>query len=113
MKEIKPAAVLITGWSLPPLIYPHPLASAAKGQEGGTLRAQEQKVVKNNDNVCWCWRAAKKSNYVASVHYLKTLWKRSYLFTMILMVMDEDDGVRDDGALMVITRHVGRQRASC
>lgn len=40
------------------------------------------------------------------------------LFTKILMVMDENDGLNDDAALstielMVVTRHVGRERASC
>lgn len=51
-------AVLTTGWFLPPLIVPTPLASNPEGQAGCTLRAEVLKVVKSNDSVCWYWRAA-------------------------------------------------------
>lgn len=36
---------------------------------------------------------------VAAVYYSKTRRKWSYLFTMTLMVMEENDGTHDDGAL--------------
>lgn len=40
------------------------------------------------------------------------------LSTKILMVMEENDGLNDDAPfsavqLMAVTRHVGRERASC
>lgn len=47
----------MTGWSLPPLISPPPLASNTEGQEGCTLRAKVLKVVKSNDSICWRGRA--------------------------------------------------------
>lgn len=40
-----------------------------------------------------------QSNRVPTVHYMKTTCEWSYLFTMFLMVMDENDGTHDDGAL--------------
>lgn len=65
VKEIKPAAVLLTGWSLPPLISLILRLQPLKDRKDGTLRAEEEKVVKNNDNVFW--RAAERSSYVASL----------------------------------------------
>lgn len=72
--EIEPAAVLITKWSLPLLICPPSSGSNTGGQEECALRAKVLKVVKSNDSVCWCWRAATVQPCAYSPLYEDAVW---------------------------------------